>query len=164
MEKVFLRTPYNYDRNEASDKSGVDCSGDEVMTKQEFAAEVDVNTIVKRFGLGGEMPADWRGLSSDAEPFDLQTAMDQVLFARESFMELPANIRSRFYNDPVRLMEFLSSEGNREEGVRLGLIRDVKKEKEEAEALQAAARRAEIERAVEVDRAVQASRGALAKG
>ena len=121
---ILWRTGYNYDRDAASDESGVDCSKDKGMTQQSFAEEVDINTIVKRFGITGEMPlqydtpkyGDFEGV------FDFQSAMNAVRDAAERFMELPASVRAKFQNDPQQLVEFVADEKNREEAIRIGLI------------------------------------------
>lgn len=121
---VFLRTEFNYDMDAASDASGLSCDPDEGVTQQQFAEEVDINTIVKRFGLTGELPngvampvsGDFTGVS------DYHTALNLVREAQAAFMELPASIRSRFDNDPGKVVEFLDDEKNREEAVQLGIL------------------------------------------
>ena len=55
---VFLRSPYNYDMDEASDLSGLRCE-DESLAIQSARDETDINTIVRRFGLTGELPGDF---------------------------------------------------------------------------------------------------------
>lgn len=55
MKGPFLRTPYNYDMNAAGDESGLRCE-DATRAQQQFKEESDINTIVARFGLTGEMP------------------------------------------------------------------------------------------------------------
>ena len=53
---------------------------------------------------------------------DLHTAMIRVDEARQDFMELPANVRSKFRNNPLNLIDFLSREENYEEALELGLV------------------------------------------
>src|SRR5262245_32664589 len=110
MREVFLRSPYNYDMDLASLESGLECK-DESLTQQQFAEESDINTIVERFGLSGELPSivslpsygDFTGIS------DFQSAMNAVVAAEKSFMELPAKLRARFDNDPQKLLEFVAN-------------------------------------------------------
>ena len=52
---LFIRTPYNYDTDKISQNTGLDC-GPETKTQQQFRDEVDINTIVERFGVTGELP------------------------------------------------------------------------------------------------------------
>ena len=120
---VFFRTPYNYDTDEVSAETGLACF-DESMAQQQFKEESDINEIVRRFGLTGEMPQDFRmpqygdftGVS------DFHSAVNMVLAAEDEFMRLPAEMRSRFGNDPGQLLDFLNDERNRDEAVKLGLI------------------------------------------
>lgn len=135
----FLRTAYNYDMNEAGDETGLDCSVEPSMTKQSFAEEADINTIVRRFGLTGQLPENVR--MPTYEDFtgvtDFKSAMDALALARESFEEMPAHVRERFDNDPHQFVEFCSDEKNRDEAVKLGLV-PAKKLEEVAQAAQAA--------------------------
>jgi len=119
----FLRTPYNYDMNEASEESGLKCQ-DKTKTQQQFKEESDINTIVKRFGLTGELPDNYQTPQSGDYTgiFDFQTALNVVVKARENFMELPSSMRARFHNDPQELLEFLDDENNRLEAEKLGLV------------------------------------------
>jgi len=119
---IFLRTPYNYDTNKASDEAGLRCD-DPSLTQQQFAEEADINTIVDRFMKSGVMPtpsvmpqfADYEGV------FDFQTAMNVVKAADENFMRLDSKVRARFNNSPQQFLEFFSNAENTDEAVRLGL-------------------------------------------
>lgn len=120
---MFLRTEFNYDRDAASLESGLRCD-DVSLAKQSFADEADINTIVRRFGLTGQLPSgveaptygDFVGV------FDFHSAMNAVAQARESFDKLPADVRYRFNNDPGQLVDFCSDEANRAEAEKLGLV------------------------------------------
>ncbi|AXH77241.1 MAG: internal scaffolding protein [Microviridae sp.] len=123
MSKVFLRTPYNYDMNEASDASGLTCD-DDSLAIQSAREESDINTIVKRFGLTGELPTDLQmPTSADVSGApDFHTAMGIVRAAEEEFMRVPAEVRARFSNSPSQLVSFLDDESNRLEAIKLGFI------------------------------------------
>lgn len=123
---VFVRTRFNYDPDEVSLDTGFKHGADEVSaTKQSFAEDADINTIVRRFGLTGELPdnivqpqfGDYEGVT------DYHTAMNAVRKAAESFMELPAYVRSEFDNDPQKYLEFFADEKNRDRAVELGLVK-----------------------------------------
>lgn len=120
---VFLRTPYNYDVMEASNASALFCE-DPSLAQQHARDESDINTIVKRFGLTGELPSNVRtptyGDFEDAT--DYHTALNAVRAADAAFMELPAHIRTRFDNDAGAFVDFVSDESNRDEAVKLGLV------------------------------------------
>lgn len=119
----FVRSPYNYDVMAASDECALACL-DESLAVQAERDECDINTIVRRFGLTGELPSgvaaptygDFTGVR------DFKSAVDAVRSASESFMEMPPEIRSRFDNDPQKFVEFCSDDKNRAEAVKLGLV------------------------------------------
>lgn len=123
MTAPFVRSPYNYDMNIAGDESGLKCE-DPSLTKQSFLEESDINTIVKRFGITGEIPTpvrmptygDFTGVT------DFKSAMDAIAQANESFDAMPAEVRARFHNDPQEFVQFCSDENNRAEAQRLGLV------------------------------------------
>jgi len=119
----FVRSPYNYDTDEASDESGIN-TGTEGGAKQSFREECDINTIVERFGLGYELPENIRvpqyGDFSDIT--DFHTAMNATAKAREAFDQLPAEIRAKFNNDPGSYVDFCLDPENREELKKMGLI------------------------------------------
>lgn len=123
MRVPFVRNAYNYDMNKAGDESGLRCE-DVSLAKQSFAEEVDINTIVKRFHLTGELPdgisvPDYGDFS---DVTDFHSAMNVVAKAKEGFETLPAVLRSKFHNDPAEFMEFVSDDKNREEAEKIGLV------------------------------------------
>lgn len=119
-----LRTFGNYDVDAASVEAGVSCPEKEGMTQQSFREECDINEIVRRFGLTGELPENLRmPVSGDFTAVtDFQSAMNVVRTAQEEFLRVPAEIRARFANDPQRLLEFLGNDANRDEAIKLGLV------------------------------------------
>lgn len=118
----FIRTPYNYNADSVSLETGTFCE-EETKTKQEFKDDVDINNIVEKFGITGEMPESFTFPDEQdfTETTDYQSAMNVLVQARESFMELPAKVRARFDNDPQQFMEFFHDPANQDEAVRLGL-------------------------------------------
>ncbi len=127
MVKVpFLRTPYNYDRDLASDESGLSCT-DESLAIQSAEEEANINTIVRRFGLTGQLP-DQVAIPRSGDftniP-DFHTAMNLIRKTQEGFLQVPAEVRARFNNDPQQFMEFFEDEGNREEAMKMGLLKAV---------------------------------------
>ena len=132
--EVFLRTPYNYDTDAASNESGLACE-EPSLAQQHFKEECDINTILQKFNITGMLPqstlspryGDFSGIG------DYHTALNRVLAAQDEFEALPAQIRARFNNDPAQLIEFLQDENNRPEAEDLGLV-----EKAAAEVVEAA--------------------------
>lgn len=119
-----LRSQFNYDTMAVSNENGLECK-DKSLAQQHQKEESDINTIVKRFGLTGQLPenvripqyGDFTGVT------DYQSALHAVKAAEESFMELPANIRTRFNNNPQEFLEFCADGSNKDEAIKLGLIK-----------------------------------------
>lgn len=127
MKAPFVRSPYNYNTDQASLEAGLKCE-DKTLTKQSFAQDADINEIMRRFNLTGQLPdniklpqyVDYEGI------VDFHTAMNAVRHAQEAFDALPADIRARFHNQPQELLEFCALEENREEARKLGLLDPIK--------------------------------------
>lgn len=119
----FLRTPYNYDTIAASNESGLHCE-DATLAQQQFKDECDINNIMEKFGMTGLLPqapleanyGDFSGV------YDYHTALNAIIASEEQFEALPAQLRSRFDNDPAKLIAFIEDEANRPEAEKLGLI------------------------------------------
>ena len=124
MKSVFLRSAYNYDTDAASDESALTCD-DESLAIQSAEEESNINTIVRRFGVTGELPGDYSmPQSGDFTNIpDFHTAMNLVRQAQEEFVKVPAEVRARFGNDPQAFMAFVEDDANRDEAKRLGLLR-----------------------------------------
>lgn len=120
---MFIRTEHNYDMNAAGDESGLRCD-DPSLTKQSFREESDINVIVARFNLTGQLPVGIRmpSYGDFADVFDFQTAMNAIAHANEAFDAMPAGVRARFHNDPAEFVAFCSDQANREEAEKLGLV------------------------------------------
>lgn len=117
-----MRSSYNYDRREAGRESALVCTSEEDMAQQQFKDESDINVMVRRFMRGDEIPHVDVRHGDFTRVTDFHSAMNEVVKARESFERLPARIRSRFDNDPGKLLDFVSDERNEAEGIRLGIL------------------------------------------
>lgn len=110
----FVRSPYNYDLDAASNEAGLSCE-DESRAKQAFKDECDINTIVRRFNLTGQLPSSVHRAPQYGdfeEVVDYQTALNTVIAAQGAFNALPAAVRSRFGNDPAAFVDFCSDSAN----------------------------------------------------
>lgn len=84
------------------------------LTQQSQADDADINTIVKRFGLTGQLPTnlrtpqygDFTGIN------DYASALKAVAQAADEFMRIPAHIRIKFDNDPQTFLEFCANPEN----------------------------------------------------
>ena len=120
--KNQLILPNVYDADLLSEKTALRCE-DKSLTHQSFKEECDINTILDRFGITGELPENLEySVNTDfAETFDFQSAQNQLIEAKNSFMALPAKVRSRFDNDPGLFVDFCSDPNNVQEMIDLGL-------------------------------------------
>jgi phage internal scaffolding protein len=123
MTKVFVRNPYNYDMALVSQETGLECK-DPSLAQQHMKDECDINVLVERFGVTGQLPTtplepsygDFSGVT------DYHTALNAIRASEEAFMALPAKIRAKFDHDPNALLQFLQNESNRDEAIQIGLI------------------------------------------
>lgn len=100
---------------------------DEGKTVQEQRDDADINVIVKRFGLTGQLSQvrpkipleqDFR----ESGEFDLGAALRYVRAADAAFMSYPADVRGRFDNDPAKFCAFVEDPANKDECIRLGIL------------------------------------------
>lgn len=122
VEKVFLRTEHNYDRDAASDESGLDCK-DPSLAQQSARDETDINVIVKKFGLTGHMPQGLRipRYGDFDQVDDFRVAYEMVAMADHAFLQLPAEVRVKFNNDPAAFVNFCEDPKNLDELRKMGL-------------------------------------------
>ena len=119
-----VKNPITYDRDKNSDLSKL-VFVRPTRTQQSFRDECDINSILRKFNVTGQLPVgsvqpqygDFSGIT------DYQSALNAVMAAQDSFLELPAKIRARFDNDPALFVEFASDEANKDEMKAMGLLR-----------------------------------------
>jgi phage internal scaffolding protein len=123
MKTPFLRSLYNYDRDVASDESGLACD-DPTLAQQQFRDEADINTILERFGRTGEVVVPVRApqFGDYSEVTDYHAAMNMIIEAQNAFDALPARLRKQFDNDPGRFVDFVMDDSNRDKAIEMGLI------------------------------------------
>ncbi|QCQ84793.1 internal scaffolding protein [Blackfly microvirus SF02] len=97
---------------------GFECIGPS-LTRQEFADECDINTIMAQYEATGvithvnqQAPAY---LDLSGEIPDLMEAHNVFAKAETAFMTLPASVRKEFDNDPVKFVEFATKAENVEQ-------------------------------------------------
>lgn len=120
---VEVRSPFKYDSDGVSDDNVLICPED-TMTDQSQKEDADINTLIRRFGLSGEMPVLQRlPIQADyVASMTYKESLDALKAADAQFMELPADLRARFDHDPGKFVAFCSDEKNRDEIKRLGLL------------------------------------------
>lgn len=116
----IVRKQLLYDRKAVSQESGVKTGPGKTLQSQKD--ESDINVIMKRFGATGLVPMSIRQpLLSDFGTLDFQGAMNAIVEAKKSFMQLPADVRYRFGNDPGSFVKFCSDPSNGTEMRKLGI-------------------------------------------
>lgn len=97
----------------------------ESLTEQQHVDKVDVNQIIKRYRSGHEITHlnKKAGVYADLSQMqDYNVMLNQIMNANQAFDDLPAELRSRFNNNPAELIQFLADPKNSDEAVKLGLV------------------------------------------
>ncbi|WNK13378.1 MAG: internal scaffolding protein [Microvirus sp.] len=117
-----VRTPFNYDKDYVSRETGLECT-DASKTQQQFKDETDINVILERFGITGQMPiTTMQPLAGDFTAIeDYQQALNAVHAAEQNFMQLPSKIRDKFNQDSRKFVDFCVDPANIEAVRELGL-------------------------------------------
>lgn len=125
MKKIvppFLRTAHNYDVDQVSDETGLECK-DKSLAQQHMKDDCDINILMERYIVTGEIrqlaTPPLQGDFTNTQTY--QEALNLMIQARQSFEALPAKVRSRFDNDPALFVDFCSQEENRDEMRQMGL-------------------------------------------
>lgn len=103
-----------YDLKGRSDECGLVCD-EPSRTVQADAEDADINTIVRRFNITGQLPAGGIRVPEFADyedVFDFHSAQLAILVAEQTFMQIPADVRARFHNDPGEFLHFAADPGN----------------------------------------------------
>lgn len=117
----MLRSARSYDRSMASRSYDTVTTGD-MMTVQSDAKNSDINELVRRFSLTGEIPQNVRRpLQGDFDVLTFQDAQNAIVKARNSFAAMSAKVREQFQNDPARFVDFCSNPENLDEMRKMGL-------------------------------------------
>lgn len=123
-KKPFVRSYYNYDKDITSRATGLICL-EESRTQQHFKDEADINVLVRRFNITGQLPENVRmpTYADFSEVYDFHSAANAIAEANESFHQMPAEVRARFGNDPAAFVAFCSDDKNIDEARRMGLVK-----------------------------------------
>ncbi|QCQ85035.1 internal scaffolding protein [Blackfly microvirus SF02] len=104
------------------------------LTRQEFLADCDINTIMAQYEKTGVISHVNNGQPQYLDVTDvpdLAQAIEVVKSAEAAFMRLPASVRREFDNDPVQFVDYVQNaqESDRERLREWGLIPPLPPEK-----------------------------------
>ena len=95
------------------------------LTQQHFKDDCDINLLIQRYGMLAYDPLHPPTIQpqfGDFDSVDFQLAQIKIAQASQAFDLLPSDLRKRFNNSPVELLQFLEKEENRNAAIELGLI------------------------------------------
>lgn len=95
------------------------------LTEQGHKKECDMNYILRNYHKNGIIrhAKTYQGTYDDITIQDFQAAQLLVKGAEKMFNDLPANLRNKFDNDPGKFYEFTNNPANKDEMIKLGMIR-----------------------------------------
>jgi len=94
-------------------------------TQTQFAAECDVNNILKKYrntGMLNHVMKTQGNYGDFSSVDDYQTTLHKLTTAQDNFLALPSELRSKFNNDPANLISFINDPKNYDDSVKYGLI------------------------------------------
>jgi hypothetical protein len=110
IPKVFYRSPHNYDLELASNEA-VAPHDPVSLTVQSQSEDADINVMMRRFGVTGQLPQGVRvpSYGDFTSISDYRSALHQIREAGDNFMKLPPDLRARYDNDPQLFLEAVAS-------------------------------------------------------
>ena len=102
-------------------------TGKESNVEQHHAKDVDINNIMAKYTRTGilEHQRTYNGNYGDfSADISYQEALNTVMLAQDMFMDLPAEVRRKFDNDPGAFLQWADDPENLEEMRELGLARE----------------------------------------
>lgn len=108
----------------------IDCQkaiddGEQVRVEQSHKDNVDINNIVKRNAGNMELITKVSQLSNftydDVTTNNFEEMMNQMIRAKDTFIQVPSEIRKRFGNDPAAFMDFVHNNENKQQLIDWGL-------------------------------------------
>lgn len=98
----------------------------ESMTKQSFKDQCDINKILHSYRKYGKLPDMIKQnmhFGDFSEVPDYKESLDIVIRAQTQFNSLDSALRKRFHNDPVEFLEFVHDSNNKDELIKMGVIK-----------------------------------------
>ena len=105
----MLRTPYNYDRDEVSKNTAL-VFNDESLAQQQFKDENNINLMIRKYGVLPVQEVNWGEFDATVIPQDFHEIQNSLKAAEEAFMTVPAEVRAKVDNDPVRFLAMVDEQ------------------------------------------------------
>lgn len=95
------------------------------VTEQAHKDRCNVQSIINRYAKTGllEHVSTFEGDYGDMKGSDFKEMMDRVVSVNQKFQEFPSDIRKRFDHDPAKFLDFFDDPRNKDEALKMGLIR-----------------------------------------
>jgi len=98
----------------------------ESLTMQHMKDETDINHIVNRYYKTRDVrllnPQNRQAIFGDFTELDFHKMSNAVFDVEEAFARLPAKLRRRFDESPLKVLRFTDDPVNRAEALKLGLV------------------------------------------
>lgn len=119
----MIRSAFNFDSDSFSLATAV-VNNEESMAQQSFKEECDINVILRKFAVTGQLPDNVRvpQYAEFEEAFDFMSCMNVIRAGEEAFAAMPSDVRERFSNDPARFIAFANDKDNYDEALKMGLV------------------------------------------
>lgn len=116
-----FNTIYSHDR--AISALFATVNNEESMTQQSDAKDTDINVIMQRYKVTGQIPLPRiaPNYGDFSEVTDYREALERVQYANEVFNSLPAKLRAQFSNNPAEFVDFATNPENIDEMRKMGL-------------------------------------------
>ena len=89
----MVRSAYMFDTDAVSNETALD-TGEDVVTQQCFKDECDINILLAKFAVTGQLPENVRvpQYVDFEEAFDFHSSMNVIRAAEEAFNAMPAPV------------------------------------------------------------------------
>lgn len=126
LASIDRKFPLHFQKSRSTINSCPQPVGDVSLTQVEFADECDINHQIAKYTRTGTPLPPWPTDFDYEQVQDINAtyvdAIASIQAVDEAFAELPAAVRTRFDNDPLKMAQFLSDADNLNEAYDLGLV------------------------------------------
>lgn len=122
----FRSLPLLFQRARANVSTSPQPVGEVSLTQKEFKDQCDINHQIALYTRNGQPLPPWPKDFDYDQVQDINAtyvdAISSIQVVEDAFEQLPAAVRSRFENDPLKMAAFLADQANLSEAYELGLV------------------------------------------